>query len=305
MLLSAGVACLGLTTLAVVLEPPFSLAPQDAVSAPANIVLRGPILVAPPRFAALDEHAPPSGAPPLSDAEAQQALASAIAAAEQGRPGAVARLRTLAEAGASRAQMYLAKLYESGKGVPVDSAEARRWTARAADAGDAVAMHNLALYYLEGRGGPRDEVMAASLFKRSASAGVADSQFNLALLYEAGTGVDRNLVEAYRWFQVAANAGDLKARERAVSLETRLSPKEMSGAERLAAAFRPGMAEPDETVLIPGAATIAESQKKLGRLGFYIGPTDGQDTPEYRQAVNAYRKSQRTQSAAAASAGQP
>ncbi len=300
LLLSAGVACLGLATLAVVLEPPLA-GDEPAAEAGPEVVLRGPILIAPPRFAEADEFAPAAPAGPAIGPDAQKALAAAIGDAEAGKPGAVGRLRALAEAGLPRAQMYLAKLYETGKGVAADSAEARRWTARAADAGDPVALHNLALYYLQGRGGPRDDVMAARLFKRSASAGVADSQFNLGLLYETGAGVDRNLVEAYRWFQVAANAGDLKARERAVALEARLSPREMASAERMATSFRPG-ADVEETVLIPGATTVAEAQKKLARLGFYIGPTDGQDTPAYRQAVEAYRRSQ---SPTVASAGQP
>lgn len=300
LLLSAGVACLGLTTLAVLLEPPPSPG-EPAVEAEAQIVMRGPILIAPPRFAEADELAPPVAGGAALPADAQKALAAAIGDVEAGRAGGLARLRGLADAGLPRAQMYLAKLYESGKGVGADSAEARRWTARAADAGDPVAMHNLALYYLQGRGGPRDDGMAARLLRRAASAGVADSQFNLGLLYETGAGVDRNLVEAYRWFQVAANAGDLKARERAVALEAKLSPREMASAERMAVNFRPG-AELEEAVLVPGAATVAESQKKLARLGFYIGPTDGQDTPAYRAAVEAYRRSQ---SPSIASAGQP
>lgn len=302
LLLSAGVACLGLATLAVVLEPP--LAPgETATEQGEELVLRGPILIAPPRFAALDEFAPSApGAGPAIGRDAQKALAAAIGDAEAGKPGAVGRLKALAESGLPRAQMYLAKLYETGRGVPADSAEARRWTARAADAGDPVALHNLALYYLQGRGGARDDGLAARLLKRAAAAGVADSQFNLGLLYETGSGVDRNLVEAYKWFQIAANSGDLKARARAVSLEERLSPRELASADRLVGGFRPGEPAPEETVLIAGAATVAEAQKKLARLGLYIGPTDGQDSPAYRQAVDAYRKSQ---SPAVASAGQP
>lgn len=291
LLLSAGVACLGLTTLAVLLEPPFPVGEPAGTAAHAEIVLRGPIIVAPPRYAEAEELVAPPATDLGSAPDAQKQLAAAISGAEAGRPGAVARLRGLAEAGMPRAQMYLAKLYESGRGVAADPAEARRWTAQAADAGDPVAMHNLALYYLQGRGGPRDDAMAARLFKRSASAGVADSQFNLGLLYETGAGVDRNLVEAYRWFQVAAIAGDLKARERAVSLEVKLSEREVARGERMASSFRPGAGELQETILAPGAATIAESQKKLARLGLYIGPTDGQDSAAYRQAVEAYRRS--------------
>lgn len=302
LLLSAGVACLGLATLAVVLEPP-PAPTKAAAQAEPEIVLRGPILIAPPRFAAADELAPTRQ--PGAPADGGRALAAAMADAEAGRPGAVARLRALGEAGQPRAQMYLAKLYETGRGVPADSAEARRWTARAADAGDPVAMHNLALYYLQGRGGPRDDAMAARLLRRAANGGVVDSQFNLGLLYETGAGVDRNLVEAYRWFQTAAHGGDLNARARAVALEERLSAKELASVDRLVGGFRPGADAAEETVLVAGAATVAESQKKLARLGFYIGPTDGQDTPAYRRAVEAYRKSRQAQPATVAAVGQP
>ncbi len=301
LLTSAGVACLGLAALIALLGPPFPLGappadPQE-LAAQAEVALRGRILVAPPRIAQPEEFAlPPGSLAPGPEADVQKRLAAAMAAADAGQPAA---LRALAEAGQVRAQMYLAKLYELGRGgLTVDSVQARRWTAQAAEAGDPVAMHNLALYYLEGRGGARDDAAAARLLKRAAAAGIADSQFNLGLVYETGAGVDRNLVEAYRWFQIAAGNGDLKARERAVALEARLSPQELASADRRVARFRPGAEDGDEeAALIPGAATVAEAQKKLARLGFYIGPTDGRETLAYRQAVEAYRDSLRSQAA--------
>lgn len=296
-LLSAGVACLGFVTLAVVTAP--TPQGQRALEIVSELVMRGRILIAPPRVAGDDEPAVKAPPPPQpgvpTGAAAEQALAKAMADLQTGRPGAVERLRALADAGMPRAQMQMAKLYEAGQGVAVDRAEARRWTARAADGGDPVAMHNLAIYYLEGRGGPRDDAMAARLLRRAAIAGLADSQFNLAMLYETGEGVDRNLIEAYKWFQIAANNGDLKARSRAVALEAKLSPREVASADRIAQGFAPGVAVPDEAPLIPGAGTVAESQRKLARLGYYIGPTDGQDAPAYRQAVEAYRRDQQAQ----------
>lgn len=293
-LLSAGVACLGFVTLAVVTAP--TTQGQRALDIVSELVLRGQILIAPPRVAAPgDAVAQGPAAAPASPAT-EQALAAVMADVQAGRPGAALRLRRLAEAGLPRAQMQMARLYESGQnGLAVDRAEARRWTARAADAGEPVAIHNLAIYYLEGRGGPQDEAMAARLLRRAATMGVADSQFNLALMYETGSGVSRNLVEAYKWFQIAAANGDLKARGHAVALEAKLSPRELASAERTVAGFTPGQATPEEAPLIPGAATIAEAQKKLARLGYYIGPTDGQDAPAYRQAVEAYRRDQQAQ----------
>lgn len=294
-LMSAGVACLGLATLAVVLEPPFPRrAPLAEEGAP--LVLRGPILVEPPRYAYAPDLAQPRSpaGPERPGLATPKDLAAVMRDFEAGRPGALDALRTLATAGDSRAQMYLARQYEAGRGVAADPVQARRWTARAAGAGDPVGMHNLALYYLQGRGGPRDEAAAARLLRRAATAGVPDSQFNLGLLYETGAGVERNLVEAYKWFQIAANSGDLKARARAIALEGRLSRKELTLAERAADRFAPGDA-PAETVLIPGAETVAEAQRKLARMGLYIGPTDGQETPAYRQAVEAFRRTEQVQ----------
>lgn len=300
-LLSAGVACLGFVTLAVVTAP--TPQGQRALEIVNELVMRGRILIAPPRVVRDDE--PVAKAPQVdipgvpTGAAAEQALDKAKADLKAGRPGALERLRALAESGMPRAQMHMATLYEAGEVVTADRAEARRWTARAADGGDPVAMHNLAIYYLEGRGGPRDEAMAARLLRRSATAGIADSQFNLAMLYEAGDGVDRNLVEAYKWYQIAANNGDLKGRARAVTLEARLSSREIASAESTAQRFTPGQAVPEEPALVAGTATIAESQRKLARLGYYVGPTDGQDAPAYRQAVEAYRRDQVAQVASA------
>jgi localization factor PodJL len=300
-LLSAGVACLGFVTLAVVTAP--TPQGQRALEIVSELVMRGRILIAPPRVAQDDEPAakiPEVRAPGVPvGAAAEQALDKALADLKAGRVEAVARLRSLAEAGMPRAQMQMAQLYEAGQVVPADRAEARRWTARAADAGNPVAMHNLAIYYLEGRGGPRDDVVATRLLRRAATAGLADSQFNLAMLYEAGDGVDRNLVEAYKWFQIAANNGDLKARSRAMAIEARLSPREVASADRTAQGFTPGQAVPEEPPLIAGTGTVAEAQRRLARLGYYIGPTDGQDGPAYRQAVEAYRRDQQAQVASA------
>ncbi|MFN4177787.1 hypothetical protein [Phenylobacterium sp.] len=293
-LMSAGVACLGLATLAVVLEPPFPRhEPLAGKGTP--LVLRGPILVEPPRYAYAPDLSvpPPPAEPEPPDAATPKDLAAVMRDFEAGRPGALSALRAKATAGDPRAQMYLARQYETGRGgVPADPVQARQWTTRAADAGDPVGMHNLALYYLQGRGGPRDDAAAARLLRKAAAAGVPDSQFNLGLLYETGAGVERNLVEAYKWFQIAANSGDLKARARAIALEDRLSRKELASADRDAQRFAAGRGAPAETPLIPGAETVAEAQRKLARMGLYIGPTDGQETPAYRQAVEAFRRSE-------------
>jgi localization factor PodJL len=84
-----------------------------------------------------------------------------------------------------------------------------------------------------------------------------------------------------------------------MAIETKLSPREVASADRTAQGFSPGQAVPEEPPLIAGTGTVAEAQRRLARLGYYIGPTDGQDGPAYRQAVEAYRRDQLAQVASA------
>ncbi|WP_309606630.1 peptidoglycan-binding protein [Phenylobacterium sp.] len=213
-------------------------------------------------------------------------------AVERKQPGAIAHLKALADAGHPPAQVFLARLYETGQaGVVQNLAEARRWTARAADAGDPSAMHNLALYYFRGEGGPQDAAAAASWFKKAAQHGVVDSQYNLGLLYQSGSGVPRDLAQAYKWFSIAANGGDGEARNSAMDLEAKLPAAQLASAESQAAAFAPTSAAPTPENLAYGPS-IAAAQKILGRLGYYKGRPDGTTSRDLKLAVAAYQRDQ-------------
>ena len=59
-----------------------------------------------------------------------------------------------------KAQFNLGLSYDTGMGVPQDSAEAARWFRRAADQGDATAQQNLGVMYANGEGVPREFVAA-------------------------------------------------------------------------------------------------------------------------------------------------
>jgi len=231
----------------------------------------------------------PSGPAPGADAVAAEYVKVA-AAVEQNQPGALARLKAIADAGHPPAQMFLARLYETGKaGVTPNLGEARKWTDRAAEAGDPTAMHNLALFYFRGEGGPPDAAAAAQWFRKAADRGVVDSQYNLGLLYQSGSGVPRDLAQAYRWFTIAANAGDAEARKSAVALETKLSSAQLDQAEAQARAFEPlGAAAASQ---IPSPSVVA-AQKVLGRLGYYRGRPDGADSGALKLAVTAYQRDQ-------------
>ena len=206
----------------------------------------------------------------------------------------VKALTKSANLGYAPAQFYLAKLYEEGSaGLKKDSAEARRWTERAAEGGDRKAMHNLALYYFEGTGGPKNTTTAAAWFHRAADLGLTDSQYNLGRLYEEGFGVAQNPAEAYKWYLIAAQGGDGESRASAQRVKGQLSAEAQSAAERAAQSFHaeaPGAAP--TAVAQAAASPEAVAQRALSHLGYYQGPTDGAASPALKFAIAAYQRDQ-------------
>ena len=116
-------------------------------------------------------------------------------------------------------------------------------------------------------------------FRAAADAGFADSQYNLARLYEAGSGVPRDLRAAERLYRQAAAQGDAAAAARADALAAKLAS---AGGE---SAARPG---PAIANLTPGA--VLDAQKTLSRLGYYVGPVDGVDSPALQDAIARYAR---------------
>jgi localization factor PodJL len=236
------------------------------------------------------EPSPAVAAATAAAADADRTGASYLAAVrgvERRQDGALARLKTLAEGGYGPAQVYLARLYETGQsGVTVNLAEARRWTERAADGGDPAAMHNLALFYFHGEGGPADPSAAVRWFRQAAERGVVDSQYNLGLLYESGSGVPKDLGQAYRWFSIAGGAGDAEARAAAAEVEARLAPGQAVSLKGQAAAFAPKDGAPSSF-----AASPSQAQQALARLGYLRGHAGG-DPKALKLAVAAYQRDQ-------------
>ena len=72
----------------------------------------------------------------------------------------VAQLKPLAEDGSQLAQFELGNMYENGRGVLQDYAEAVRWYRLAADQGNANAQSNLGIIYEYGNSVLQDNVMA-------------------------------------------------------------------------------------------------------------------------------------------------
>ncbi len=149
--------------------------------------------------------------------------------ADQGATAAVGWLRQAAEGGQLDAQVNLADMYATGRGVVQDDGEAVRWFRLAAEKGHGPSMTALAGRYLNGRGVPLDVIegmrwyrMAAERgnvevleFLRTTAAGPVhgniDAQVALGELYFSGRGVLRDPTEAVRWYRMAAQEGYVPA----------------------------------------------------------------------------------------------
>ncbi len=145
----------------------------------------------------------------------------------------------LAGAGDAVAQFRLARLYETGRGVDADPAEALRWYGLAAAQGHRTAQFVLGLKYQRGDGVETDMAEAARWYERSARQGYPGAQLNLGALHATGEGVPRDPVRALAWWILAANQGNTLAIRNRRELAARLSPAEAGSAAALAQTLVP------------------------------------------------------------------
>jgi TPR repeat protein len=100
--------------------------------------------------------------------------------------------------------MQFASLYELGRGVPRDYAQAAEWYRKAADQGDLVAQYSLGLYYRDGQGVTQNYSQAAYWLQKAAMGDYSIAQWCLGLLYEQGAGVPQDYAGAYFWDNLSA-----------------------------------------------------------------------------------------------------
>ena len=108
-----------------------------------------------------------------------------------------------------------------------------------AEHGDARAQHWLGLMYEQGRGLPQDFAEAASWHRKAAEQGVADAQFNLGLMCETGQGVPQDVVQAHLWFDLAAAqdaSGAASARDK---IAEKMTPAQIAEAQKMAREWKP------------------------------------------------------------------
>jgi len=131
----------------------------------------------------------------------------------------------LANQGDAKAQTFLGEMYEFGKGMPQDYAEAVKWFRKAADQGNAKGQNDLGVMYEWGWGVPQDYTEAEMWYRKAADQGEPRAQYNLGMMYGIGHGngqgaenqgdfagqsvrTDRDDAEAVRWYRMAADQGD-------------------------------------------------------------------------------------------------
>jgi len=87
-----------------------------------------------------------------------------------------------------------------------------------AEQGDADAQNKLGSLYDAGRGVAKDDAEAVRWYRKAADQGRASAQYNLGVMYDEGEGVTEDDVEAVRWYRKAAAQGDADAKKRVAEL---------------------------------------------------------------------------------------
>jgi uncharacterized protein len=124
-----------------------------------------------------------------------------------------------------------------------DYARLAREIAPKAAAGNAAAQLTLAMLYETGRGLARDDAQAARWYAEAAAHGMAEARMRLGIMHAEGRGVPADKARAHMWLGLAIQAlPDSALRDEAlaamVSLARRMSAAEIAEAERLARDFK-------------------------------------------------------------------
>lgn len=147
--------------------------------------------------------------------------------------------RKAAEQGYAFAQSNLGTLYRDGRGVPENDAEAVVWFRKAADQGDPVAQFLLGGQYATGQGVARDDAEAFLWFQKAAEQGHPVARVYVGTMYAEGRGVWKDYVRAHMWLNLAAARGDQNASKVLDVLERKMTPAQISEAQKLARDWKP------------------------------------------------------------------
>ena len=124
---------------------------------------------------------------------------------------AVKWYRKAADNGECNAMFNLGSMYMNGEGVKHDKYEAFKWYMKAAENGNINAYYNVGHMYYNGYGVNKDYVKAAEYYRKAADRGISNAQISLGVMYFVGEGVSKNYDEAYRLWKMAEDQGDTRA----------------------------------------------------------------------------------------------
>ena len=97
-----------------------------------------------------------------------------------------------------------------------------------------MAQTNLGMMYETGRGVPQDFAEAVKWYKLAAANGDAAGQNNLGAALFAGRGTSKDVVKAYMWIMLAAELGDSYARNQAHDVMSVMTGEQIAQGKKLA-----------------------------------------------------------------------
>ncbi len=104
----------------------------------------------------------------------------------------------------------------------------------AAERGDATAQYSLALMYDSGKNIPRNDAEAIRWYRAAAEQGHAAAQYNLSMVHFFGKGVPQNYVTAYKWILLADAHEEKHAGNALPKLAEKLSLEQITKAQEAA-----------------------------------------------------------------------
>lgn len=109
----------------------------------------------------------------------------------------------------------------------------------AANAGNADAEELIGVMYAMGLGVKRDDRRAFEWYLRASMKAHPGAQSGIAWYYEIGRGVSKDLVRAYMWYVLSAVGGDPDAAVSQEEVIKKMTPAQVSEAQRLIADYKP------------------------------------------------------------------
>lgn len=193
-----------------------------------------------------------------------------------------------AEAGLGKAQHTLGFMYDRGRGVPQNYAEAVKWYRLAAEQGYAAAQFSLGIMYQKGHGVPQDYAEAVKWYQQAAEQGEARAQSNLGLMYAKGQGVPQDYVQAHMWLNLSAAAGNSQATKNRDTVARLMTPSQIAEAQSLAKGGKVGKRVTGWHAL--SRDDVKALQRALNAAGYDVGPADGVRGRRTEAALKAYQR---------------